>query len=229
MCRRLSPLRASWRGRRTSPASTTTRTPSTVRLDSAMSVGEHDAPPARRRRGQGQVLLRRRQGCRAAGGRRRRRAGRASRSATRRMAGAPGRKTSTSPSIGPDRLVDGGHHRVERTIPRAAEAASARRRGTSGPGCPRRRTSPPARRPVARRRAWPTWPAAAGRGGARPGRRAPAPGRGRWCRWRSWTSSNTTRPVPGRLGSACRRRVRMPSVTTSTRVPAPTRRSSRVR
>ncbi|CAB4599595.1 unannotated protein [freshwater metagenome] len=47
-------------------------------------------------------------------------------------------------------------------------------------------------------------------------------------RLRSCTSSKITSAVPARLGSFCRRRVRMPSVTTSMRVFAPIRRSSRV-
>ena len=48
-------------------------------------------------------------------------------------------------------------------------------------------------------------------------------------RFRSWISSKITMPVRGSDGSRWRRRVRMPSVTTSMRVSRPTRRSSRVR
>ena len=45
---------------------------------------------------------------------------------------------------------------------------------------------------------------------------------------RSCTSSKMTRPVPSSVGSFCKRLVKMPSVTTSMRVDAPMRRSSRV-
>jgi hypothetical protein len=51
--------------------------------------------------------------------------------------------------------------------------------------------------------------------------RGPAPGR------RSWSSSKTTAPTPSRNGSAWRRWNRMPSVTTSSRVASPARRSKR--
>ena len=47
-------------------------------------------------------------------------------------------------------------------------------------------------------------------------------------RLRSWTSSKITSPTPGSSGSFWRRRVRTPSVTTSMRVLAPMCRSSRV-
>ena len=97
VCSRLSPLRASWRGRRTSPPSTTIRTPSTVRLDSAMSV----ASTTRRRPGGDGARARscssgRRLPC---SGRTSTAPGRsASNPPTRRMAAAPGRNTSTSPA-----------------------------------------------------------------------------------------------------------------------------------
>ena len=58
--------------------------------------------------------------------------------------------------------------------------------------------------------------------------RVKARARSAW-RLRSWISSKITIPVPGRDGSCWRRRVRMPSVTTSMRVSRPTWRSSRVR
>ena len=48
------------------------------------------------------------------------------------------------------------------------------------------------------------------------------------CRCRSWNSSKTTIPTPGREASDCRRRVSIPSVTTSIRVALPVRRSSLV-
>ena len=47
-------------------------------------------------------------------------------------------------------------------------------------------------------------------------------------RFRSCTSSKITSPIPGSSGSFCKRRVRIPSVTTSMRVLGPIRRSSRV-
>ncbi len=47
-------------------------------------------------------------------------------------------------------------------------------------------------------------------------------------RLRSCTSSKITRPIPGSSGSFCRRRVSTPSVTTSMRVSVPMWRSSRV-
>ena len=47
-------------------------------------------------------------------------------------------------------------------------------------------------------------------------------------RFLSWTSSKMTKPTPGSSGSFCKRRVRIPSVTTSMRVLGPIWRSSRV-
>ncbi len=49
------------------------------------------------------------------------------------------------------------------------------------------------------------------------------------CRLRSWYSSKITSPTPVSAGSACNKRVRMPSVMTSMRVAADTRLSRRVR
>ncbi len=68
----------------------------------------------------------------------------------------------------------------------------------------------------------------------RSGRRAPCTSRHRAsarsaCRLRSWNSSKITRPTPESSGSPCRRRVRMPSVSTSRRVAAPTADSKRTR
>ena len=48
------------------------------------------------------------------------------------------------------------------------------------------------------------------------------------CRCRSWKSSKTTIPTPGKESSDCSRRVSIPSVTTSIRVALPVRRSSLV-
>ncbi len=48
------------------------------------------------------------------------------------------------------------------------------------------------------------------------------------CKCRSWNSSKTTIPTPGKEGSDCSRRVNIPSVTTSILVALPVRRSSRV-
>ena len=48
------------------------------------------------------------------------------------------------------------------------------------------------------------------------------------CRCRSWNSSKTTIPTPGKESSDCSRRVSIPSVTTSIRVALPVRRSSLV-
>ena len=47
-------------------------------------------------------------------------------------------------------------------------------------------------------------------------------------RLRSWNSSNITSEMPSRQGSRCRRRVRIPSVTTSIRVAGETLRSNRM-
>ncbi len=48
------------------------------------------------------------------------------------------------------------------------------------------------------------------------------------CRCRSWNSSKTTIPTPGKESSVCSRRVSIPSVTTSIRVALPVHRSSLV-
>ena len=223
MCRRLSPLRASWRGRRTSPPSTTIRTPSTVRLDSAMSVA---STTRRRPAGDGA----RARSC--SSGRRLPCSGRTStsrgRSAsnppTRRMAAAPGRNTSTSP--------------LSSRTASCTTAATASKGRTRGPGGRQRMSTGWVRPGLVTTGAGPAVPpsrtasrvassvadmASNRRSGRRPSRASRASASARSvCRCRSWTSSKTTSAVPGRLGSAWSRRVRIPSVTTSIRVAGPT-------
>ena len=142
--------------------------------------GEDELAAARRRRRRSRRAGRRDRGCRGGGGDRRRRAGASSRSAVRSISATPGRKASRLPSLSPSaRRIAGGHLVLDPLLGGAAEMDRARSDGRG----PRFRS--PARRPSARRsgrrRASPTWRAGAGRGAARPARRAPARGRNR-CR-----------------------------------------------
>ncbi len=230
MTRRVRPLRASYRGLRARPASTTTRTPSTVRLVSAMSV----ASTTRRRPG---AL-----GCNAASCSAAVRAPKRGRTSTagptrpvracwaRRISPAPGRNTRTSPD---------SSRRARRTASGTASTGRARLAGGSGT----HRTSTSCWRPslvttaawgpsrsatlAAARVADMTTRRRSGRSDRRTSSANARP-RSAW-RFRSWSSSKSTAATPGRSGSCCSRRVRMPSVTTSTRIAALVRWSSRVR
>ena len=186
--------------------------------------GEHDPAPAGRRRGQRQVLLGERQRAEQrpdvdVG----RHAPLRAPTPTRRMSAAPGRNTSTSPASARSACQDGGRDRLGRRGHVGRAAASGRR-----PGAPGRRWRSTGAGGVAaaeqRRHAGGVERGRHGqerRSGRRPPRasRVRARARSVW-RLRSWTSSKITRPMPGRDGSRWRRRVRMPSVTTSIRVPA---------
>ena len=187
-------------------------------------------------RARGRRPARRRAAPRRAGGRRRASAATASRSsvAVRRISPAPGRNTSTSPS--------GSARSTARTAPTTAGSRCWRgRRGSPpdvdrvGPALAASRPAPASavaaeqRRHAARRRAWPTSRGCAGRGAGAGGRRGRGRGRGRPAGCARGTRRRSTSPTPSSAGSRCRRRVRMPSVTTSMRVAGPTARSSRVR
>ena len=134
----------------------------------------------------------------------------------RPRAGTPGRRRRRPPA-GP----------TARRRPRRARAGRGRRGAhRTSTGWAASRWSPPApgrvqpRRPAGRRRgrrrAWPTWRGCAGRAAGAGGRRGPGPGPRR----PAGCARGTRRRSPGRRRrgwSFCRRRVRMPSVTTSTR------------
>ena len=224
--RRVMPVRASKRGARASPESTTTRTPSTVSDVSAMSV----LSTTRRRPGRDGASARSWSASESAPA-----SGYTSTSGpttptradcVRMISPIPGRNTSTSP---------GSSRSARWTAAVVASSMRSRRcRGTHlmSTGC--------IRPSLAITGASPSTPTRAAVSGVadiarmrRSGRSVAATSRASANprsvgRLRSWTSSNTTRPTPGSSGSFWRRRVRMPSVTTSTRVPAPMWRSSRV-
>ncbi len=117
MWSRLIPARVSWRGRRTWPPSTTTRTPSTVRLDSAMSVANTTRRPPRRRGGQGPVLV---LGGQVAEQRAHVHVGGQVAEATGHLAdgGGAGQEDEDVAGLVAHGLVDHGGHRVERSRPR---------------------------------------------------------------------------------------------------------------
>ena len=224
------PVPVSWRGAWARPPSTTTRTPSTVSDVSAMSV----ASTTRRRPGGDGARAR---SCSSAG---RAPASRRTstpagtdavrRSAVRVISAMPGRNTSTSP---------GASRRATSTALAAARSRrSVRWRGrqristgwsrptlaSTGAGAPstassRAKTVVSAVADIASTRRSGRSVAAASSARARP--RSVV-------RFRSCTSSNRMAATPGSSGSCWSRRVSTPSVSTSTRVAGPTRRSSRV-
>ena len=228
------PLPGSKRCRRSSPESTTTRTPAMVRLVSARFVA---TTTLRRPAGAGRSAA----SCAAAS--RSPYSGKTSSegspapaamaSQQRRISAAPGRKTSTSP----------GSDSSARRTTRAARCSmgSGQRLTPAGAGAaycvatskarPSDRTEPASPSTVAtaapssvadmtsKRRSSRRWRCASS-ASARP--RSD-------CRLRSWNSSKITQPTSSSAGSLCSRRARMPSVTTSMRVAALTRVSSRVR
>lgn len=213
---------------RISPESTTTRTPSMVRLVSAMEVA---STTLRRPGGLGRMAW----SCACCGrlpksGWMRTPRGSPSAdsiSSTRRISPAPGRKTSTSPS---------SVSSAARTA--RAAAASMRPSGRRGSqrvstGCTRpslvttgaasssAATGPPASVALI------TSTRRSSRSTARDCSVSARPRSA--CRERSWNSSKITIPTPSSAGSCCSIRVSTPSVTTSTRVDGPTRVSMRMR
>ena len=196
--------------------------------------GQHDPATARRRRREGQVLL--------------------GAATARRTAAARRPRSGSVPAEGRADPADvGGAGEEHEHVAGVGTRGRRRTDGGDGLGGPvaRVRRPPPhldgMRPPVAgddRRRRRPSPPRSAatrpvssvadmastrrsGRSTARASR-VRARARSVW-RLRSWISSKTTRPTPASDGSCWRRRVRMPSVTTSIRVAGPTLRSSRVR
>ena len=230
------PVRASWAGRRASPPSTTIRTPSTVSDVSAMSV----ASTTRRRPGGAGARAR---SCSAAESdpwRARTSTPRPARSAraaaARSISPAPGRKARTSPSSAsrarrtppPPRSTTSGRHVRPRRDERDARRPPHVDREGPALGLHDRRVARGGSATLATSRVADM--ARIRRSGRSDARASMARARPRSVtRWRSCTSSNTTSAVPGSVGSDCSRRVRIPSVTTSSRVDGPTRRSSRVR
>ncbi|CAN5823284.1 hypothetical protein BH23ACT5_BH23ACT5_00980 [soil metagenome] len=222
--RRVIPTRGSKRGERARPESTTTEIPSTVRLDSAMSVesttfrkGGSDGEIAASCSSTGREPCRRRTSARLS----------ASRSATRRISAIPGRNTSTSPSWSAraDRTTEatctsicrvrggGGRHCRSTWCIRASAAMT----GTSPRNSAMLVESMVADITNIRR---------SGRNPALLSRIKANP-RSVW-RFRSWTSSKMRSAVPASEGSAWILRVRIPSVTTSMRVASLVARSWRV-
>ena len=221
------PVRGSNRGTRARPASTTMRTPSTVSDDSAMSVL---STTRRRPAGDGRSARSwSASGSAPASGRTSTWSGSASLSSasTRRISPMPGRNASTSP----------GSSRSARAI-RSAIACSVRAcfgggAQRSSTGCIRpslATTGQPSSSVVQLGdvRASPTSRAARGRGGGAGARRARGRDRGRSAGCARAPRRTRSPRRPGSSGSFCRRRVSTPSVTTSTRVRGPIRRSSRV-
>ena len=226
------------RGRAGQPPSTTTRTPSTVRLVSAMSVASTtwrrpggagasaaSCSPAGRAPYSGWTSTSGRPTAASAqvecvgyrAGSRRRPAG-----TTEHVAlglGPPARR----PHGGPTTAGFEARRRGRRGQPTGTSTGNGRPALARHDRCPGAGVAAEQRRHPARRRAWPTSRGGAGRAAGAGGRRGPGPGRGRPAGCARGTRRRSTSPTPSSDGSRCSRRVRMPSVTTSIRVAGPTR------
>ena len=234
------PVTGSNAARRTSPESTTARTPGSVRLVSAMLVAR---TTRRRPAGSGSKA----RAC-SAGANSPYKGSSTTESSTsgmppsiasvRRISPAPGKKASTSPA----------HSRNARcTASASSRSGDSSPPGKTGIARPTYRTATGYRRPaavttgtsapVARESSADTAaPSSVAdittirrsvSSVARASRHSASPVSA--CKLRSWNSSKSTAATPSSAGSDCSMRVSTPSVTTSMRVCGPTRVSSRMR
>ena len=205
------------RGTRASPASTTARTPGTVRLDSATAVASTTRRPAPGRRAAS---------CSAAGSRPCSGTTRAS-DAGQRGRGPPDlRHPGQEHQHVAVAVAQGQPHRPGHAgldpLPARRRDVLRRRPGTSGSS----RSAPAHRGPVRRRAAAASRSvatvaevASSRRSGRSPSRASSSSASSRSAsRCRSWHSSSSTQPTPASSGSAASRRSSSPEVTTSIRV-----------
>ena len=221
------PVLGSKRGTRDSPASTTIRIPSMVRLLSAIEVASTTLRrPAGAGRSAASCCSSGRSPWSAATSTCAERPAAASSSAVRRISPSPGRKASTLPgSSASARLMAAAIARSMRS-PGAGRSRCLTATGWTRPwlrttGAPSSRVATAAASSVADiTSTWRSGQSAARASRARASDRSVSSPR-------SWNSSKTTSPVPGRSGSRCSRRRNSPSVTTSMRVSRETRDSPR--